>query len=136
MISHLEKKAKGLINYLHPDKSEIILDIGCNDGTMLNFFNNIGVKRVGIDPSSEKFKDNFQKDIKVICEFFSEKLNALRAQNTELMNELNQIKQEKINEERRKMQKQMDDLAFKNTKLTKELKKLQKEKAKNSDKAF
>ena len=66
----------------------------------------------------------------------AEKLNALRAQNTELMNELNQIKQEKINEERRKMQKQMDDLAFENTKLTKELQKLQKEKAKNSNKSF
>ena len=66
----------------------------------------------------------------------TEKINVLRAQNTELMNELNQIKQEKINEERRKMQKQMDDLAFQNTKLTKELQKLQKEKTKNSNKSF
>ena len=66
----------------------------------------------------------------------AEKLNALRAQNSELLNELNQIKQERINEERRKMQKQMDDLAFENTKLTKELEKLVKEKEKNSNKSF
>ncbi len=66
----------------------------------------------------------------------AERINALRAQNSELINELNQIKQERINEERRKMQKQMDDLAFENTKLTKELEKLAKEKAKNSNKSF
>ena len=65
-----------------------------------------------------------------------QKLDELRAQNIELLEELNQMKQERINEERRKMQQLMDDLAFENSKLNKEVVKLQKEVDKNSKKSF
>ena len=72
MISHLEEKVEGLISFIHPKKNEVVLDIGCNDGTMLNFYKKTKMKRIGIDPSSEKFKNNFQDDIEVIYDFFSE----------------------------------------------------------------
>ena len=65
-----------------------------------------------------------------------QKLDELRAQNIELLEELNQMKQERINEERRKMQKLMDDLAFENSKLNKEVVNLQKVVDKNSKKSF
>ena len=73
MVSHLKEKADGLIKFTEPKENEIILDIGCNDGTMLNLFKDSGMKRIGMDPSSEKFKDSFQDDIEVIYDFFSEK---------------------------------------------------------------
>ena len=73
MVSHLKEKADGLIKFTKPKENEIILDIGCNDGTMLNLFKDSGMKRIGMDPSSEKFKDSFQDDIEVIYDFFSEK---------------------------------------------------------------
>ena len=72
MVSHLAEKVDGLINFVCPKEGEIVLDIGCNDGTMLNLFGRTGMKRIGIDPSSEKFKDHFDTDIDVICDFFSE----------------------------------------------------------------
>jgi NDP-4-keto-2,6-dideoxyhexose 3-C-methyltransferase len=71
MVSHLAEKVDGLINFVHPKEGEIVLDIGCNDGTMLNLFGRTGMKRIGIDPSSEKFKDHFDADINVIHDFFS-----------------------------------------------------------------
>tara|TARA_Y100000590_G_scaffold470606_1_gene666847 strand:+ start:10830 stop:12125 length:1296 start_codon:yes stop_codon:yes gene_type:complete len=73
MVSHLKEKSDGLIKFTEPKENEIILDIGCNDGTMLNLFKDSRMKRIGMDPSSEKFKDSFQDDIEVIYDFFSEK---------------------------------------------------------------
>ena len=64
------------------------------------------------------------------------KIEVLKSQNTNLLNELNQIKQEKINAERREMQQRMDDIVFENSKLNKELEKLNKELSKNSKKSF
>ena len=43
----------------------------CNDGTVLNLYRDLGLVRVGMDPSSEKFADNFDPDIQVIYDFFS-----------------------------------------------------------------
>ncbi len=51
-----------------------ILDIGSNDGTFLNFFQSLkNVKLFGMDPSSEKFIDNYKKNITIITDFFSKK---------------------------------------------------------------
>jgi len=72
MVSHLEKKVRDLVNIVNPKENEIVLDIGCNDGTMLNLYKDVGMKRIGIDPSSKKFRDNFQDDIEVIYDYFSE----------------------------------------------------------------
>ncbi len=74
--------------------------------------------------------------IKLHLQSDQQKLDELNAKNSELQIELNQIKQERINEERRKMQQKMDDLEFENTKLNKEVQKLQKEVEKNSKKSF
>ena len=53
-----------------------VLDIGCNDGTLLNLITTPDVNRVGIDPSSAKFIDKFDPKIRLICDFFSD--NAVR----------------------------------------------------------
>ena len=72
MVSHLVAKVDGLIDFVKPKQGEIVLDIGCNDGTTLNNFGKTGMMRVGIDPSSEKFRDHFDEDIEVKYDFFSE----------------------------------------------------------------
>ena len=72
MVSHLEAIVDHLFDFVHPNTNDVILDIGCNDGTLLNYCEGRGLIRVGIDPSSEKFASNFQDDIKVVYEFFSE----------------------------------------------------------------
>ena len=73
MVSHLQRKVKDLIEFVKPEKGNVVLDIGCNDGTLLNAYGpDRGLTRVGIDPSSKKFRANFQTDIKVEYDFFSE----------------------------------------------------------------
>lgn len=72
MVSHLKEIVDHLVKFVNPDPGDIVLDIGCNDGTLLNLIEDKGMIRVGIDPSSKKFISNFQKDIKVMFDFFSE----------------------------------------------------------------
>ena len=54
---------------------DLIIDIGSNDGTFLNFFNK-SYNLYGIDPSGIKYKNYYRKDIILIPNFFSkEKLD-------------------------------------------------------------
>ena len=71
MVSHLQAKADHLMAFVEPKPGDVVLDIGCNDGTLLNYFGGRRLVRVGIDPSSKKFAENFQDDIRVIDDFFS-----------------------------------------------------------------
>lgn len=72
MVRHLEGKVNQLVSLTKPQENDLILDIGCNDGTLLNCYSKYGnFKRYGIDPSSEKFRQYFQPDIDVTFDFFS-----------------------------------------------------------------
>jgi NDP-4-keto-2,6-dideoxyhexose 3-C-methyltransferase len=74
MVSHLERKVAHLKEFVKPIKGDVVLDIGCNDGTLLNAYSSeSGLVRIGTDPSSKKFASNFQPDIQVVYDFFSEK---------------------------------------------------------------
>ena len=58
-----------LIKIAKLKKNDLILDIGSNDGTLLNLFTN-KFKRYGVDPTAKKFKKFYQKDIKLIPKIF------------------------------------------------------------------
>ncbi len=74
MVSHLKAMAGRITAFVKPNKGDVVLDIGCNDGTMLNTYGqDSGLVRVGMDPSSKKFSANFQSDIQVVYDFFSAK---------------------------------------------------------------
>src|SRR5208283_1123979 len=63
-----------LVDFAKPKSGDVVLDIGCNDGTLLNAYGTkTGLTRIGMDPSSKKFAGHFQPDIKVVYDFFSEK---------------------------------------------------------------
>jgi SAM-dependent methyltransferase len=47
-----------------------VLDIGCNDGTQLNYFKELGVKTYGIDPAQNLFATSSQQH-HVVCDFFN-----------------------------------------------------------------
>jgi len=46
-----------------------VLDIGCNDGTQLNFFKQIDLHTYGIDPAENLYKTS-SKNHNVVCDFF------------------------------------------------------------------
>jgi len=74
MVAHLTSKVNDLVVYAEPKSGDIVLDIGCNDGTLLNHYGaEAGLVRVGIDPSAEKFRANYQPDIRVAYDFFSQR---------------------------------------------------------------
>jgi hypothetical protein len=70
MFEHLKNKVpklKSLVNLLSND---IIIDIGSNDGTFLNFFDK-KFKLIGVDPTIKKFHRFYRNDIIKIPDFFS-----------------------------------------------------------------
>ena len=70
MINHMRKKYLSLKKDLRKKNSNI-LDIGCNDGTFLNFFKSSKTLNLyGIDPSAEKFKKYYSKRINLIVDYF------------------------------------------------------------------
>ena len=69
MINHLKNKSIKLKKLANLKNSELILDIGSNDGTFLNFFER-KYKLIGIDHSSKRLKKLYRKDIKVLSDFF------------------------------------------------------------------
>ena len=72
MKNHIYKKILFLKKNKFIRNNSNILDIGSNDGTFLNYFtksNNL----IGIDPSAQKFKKFYKKNIHMCNDFFSKK---------------------------------------------------------------
>jgi hypothetical protein len=71
--NHLESFAKTLVNRFSPKKSDLVIDIASNDGTLLKFFQNLDVRVLGIEPSNiadiakkngiDTVKDFFNKSV-------------------------------------------------------------------------
>jgi len=72
MVSHLLSKTKSLASHVGLQDGDCVLDIGSNDGTLLNSYSALGIKpkRYAVDPSCEKFLDRYEPDILAIVDFF------------------------------------------------------------------
>ncbi len=71
--NNLNNLALKLINLYKLKKKDLIVDIGCSDGTLLNCFKKLGYKNVvGVEPTNT-YKFAKQKGIKTINEFFNTK---------------------------------------------------------------
>lgn len=71
MVRHLTGKARALAQRVGLRAGDAVLDIGCNDGTLLRGYDGLGVARVGIDPSSGQFAAQFPSNAELIVDFFS-----------------------------------------------------------------
>lgn len=71
MVDHLSRKANSLFDRYCQKGSSTVLDIGSNDGTLLNSIASKAKKLVGIDPTSGKFREYYNPKIEVITDFFS-----------------------------------------------------------------
>ncbi len=71
MVRHLSDVTEEALGLAQPTVDDAVLDIGCNDGTLLKFYEGLGLNRVGIDPSSARFASAFPADCQLIVDFFS-----------------------------------------------------------------
>lgn len=56
------------------NKDDLIIDVGCNDGLLLEIFNKNGYKTLGIDPSHAALSEAKKRGIKTIESFLTEDL--------------------------------------------------------------
>jgi hypothetical protein len=71
MVQHLKFKVDRLTAKVKLEDLDIVLDIGSNDGTLLNSYNNKNIHRIGMDPTAGKFRQYYDKNIIIIEDFFS-----------------------------------------------------------------
>lgn len=72
MITHLSDKAHMLEKQMNLKDTDVVLDIGSNDGTYLKSYQTKATK-IGIDPTGIKFRKYYTDDIILISDFFSKK---------------------------------------------------------------
>ena len=55
-------------------EGDLVIDIGSNDGLLLSYFKNLGMKILGVDPAKNIVKEANKKDLRTIPEFFTYEL--------------------------------------------------------------
>jgi len=74
MVDHLKGKVDRICGLMSLQPSDLIVDIGSNDGTTLVSYPEIGLELVGVDPTGIKFSHYYPKHVRLIADFFSAKL--------------------------------------------------------------
>jgi SAM-dependent methyltransferase len=72
MVRHLQNKASRLAKQVGLSAGDVVLDIGCNDGTLLAGYGHDGVRLIGIDPTAAKFSEFHREDLVISPTFFSQ----------------------------------------------------------------
>lgn len=70
MRNHLGSLAAAMAQRAELVEGDVVLDIGCNDGTLLNSYPQ-GVRKVGIDPIAGNFAGQYAEDLNIHAGFFS-----------------------------------------------------------------
>jgi len=71
MVRHLQRKVGWLEKSFPLNAGDAVVDIGSNDGTLLNSYTVSGLNRVGFDPVASKYLDHYDSAVKVVTDFFS-----------------------------------------------------------------
>ena len=71
MAEHLRRVVQWILQRVTLKDTDMVLDIGSNDGTLLSFYPETGPAVVGIDPSAKKFASYYRPHIHRIPDFFT-----------------------------------------------------------------
>tara|TARA_B100000900_G_scaffold270988_1_gene231435 strand:- start:2883 stop:5081 length:2199 start_codon:yes stop_codon:yes gene_type:complete len=69
MRNHLEQYNKEISSRVNLKTEDVVLDIGSNDATFLKFYNN-NIKKIGVDPTGEQFRDQYS-NINLLADYFT-----------------------------------------------------------------
>jgi SAM-dependent methyltransferase len=70
-LQHCEEIADDLTKKLNLDKDSLVLEIASNDGAQLQYFKELGIPVLGVDPAENIAKVANEKGIETIAEFFN-----------------------------------------------------------------
>ena len=69
---HWDEFSRKVVDRLELSPKSLVVDIGSNDGTLLKFFKEKGMRVIGVDPAPNIVKiANEKNKIKTICDFFN-----------------------------------------------------------------
>lgn len=71
MVRHLEAKAARLERQAGIGPGDVVIDIGSNDATLLRSYTVSGLRRIGVDPTGEKFREHYPRGVELVPDFFS-----------------------------------------------------------------
>jgi len=71
MTDNLNEIVKQAISKINLNSEDFVIDIGCNDGTLLQNYKQLSVKSVGFDPAKNMAEFSKQSGATIITEFFS-----------------------------------------------------------------
>lgn len=74
MVAHLKDVADKNSRFVSLQPDDLIIDIGSNDGTLLESYPENNYLLVGIDPTAERFKKFYPDSVKIIPDFFSSQI--------------------------------------------------------------
>ena len=70
MVTHLANKIGNLEKRIPMEPGDCVVDIGSNDATTLKAYTTSGLKRIGVDPTGQKFANFYPPEITLIPDFF------------------------------------------------------------------
>ena len=74
MVDHLKHKIFQIEKLYPVSSGDLVIDIGSNDATLLKAYKTQGLKKIGIDPTGNKFKEYYTNGLELIPDFFSKDL--------------------------------------------------------------
>jgi GDP-D-mannose dehydratase len=69
MREHLKKYQEEILSIVQLNEGDVIVDIGSNDSTMLQYYSN-KLKRIGVDPTGSQFKE-YYIDVELLATYFT-----------------------------------------------------------------
>ena len=75
LVEHFHKNAQDLIERLQLKAGDLVVDIGCNDGSFLQYFHDKGMKTLGVEPAAAIANKVKAKNMNVVNDFFSYELS-------------------------------------------------------------
>jgi len=71
MVRHLSNKVQKIQGQVKLAPGDLVIDIGSNDGTTLGAYTVPGLRRVGMDPTGDKFRQYYAPGVELIADFFA-----------------------------------------------------------------
>ncbi len=76
LTKHFGELASTVVRDASLDASDLVVDVGCNDGTLLGAFRGHGMRTLGVDPASNLAKAPGRQGLRVIEDYFGARAGA------------------------------------------------------------